>query len=52
MSLFEGFPMPFAGCAPTVAATDMATTAVVSIQFDLMWFFSSFEQAERACVRA
>jgi hypothetical protein len=46
---FEGLPIAFADCAPTAAVTDMAT-AVVSIQIAFIFSFSSFEQAERACV--
>jgi hypothetical protein len=50
VSPFEGVPMAFADCAPTAAVTDMATTAVLSIQFVLILTLSSFEQAERACL--
>jgi hypothetical protein len=43
-SVFDGFPMPFVDCAPTAAVTDMATTAVLTIQFVLILSLSSFAQ--------
>jgi hypothetical protein len=36
VSPFEGLSMSFVDCAPTAAVTDMATTAVPSIQFVLI----------------